>query len=257
MAAPVVSRGLSTTTSHQLDLSVSGTQSPAAGGLGVLLVQSNNGLSTGAPTAPAGWSTAFVASTLDGVTPTGTFAAQFYKVLDGNETTVTVGGTAIQGGTRRLHYQELVSDVMDGVWELHAVNPVNGDRSLNTASIDLGSLAISEEALAYGNVMWDASLPSGTPAPTWTPDGWPLEYYERYHGSMVERPITVDGTYGTVMELASSLTRSMCGGLAAYACVAPPPAVDTHIPIGIVGADAGKTITWLDIRLTQADGTLL
>lgn len=250
MAAPTVARALAALTTDTIDLT--GT---TAKRLGVLIVHVNNGTSTGIPTAPPNWETAFSGGTLSNGVPTGCFVAQFYKVLDGTEGLTEIGGTAINSGTRRIHYQELATDIVDPVWQLHDFALTEGTRGTSTASISPGTITVTEECLAFASVMWSKSLPSGTAAPTWTPTGeWPSDYYNNYHGSIVEKPITVDADYSPTATLADSLTRSMVSGIAAYAATAPVVEPEPSLEVAVKRNGA---LEWFAEVLRKEGGVLV
>jgi hypothetical protein len=174
------------------------TANTVNGDLGVLLVAVSSG-PAGGPSAPAGWTNAKTQQNVG----TNQYVAIFWKVLDGTETTVTVGNYG--SGNRRIRFLRLTSD-QSGSWrENGTATSAEADAA---GSIGSGSITVDKEAVLVAVTNWSSSMAATDDTPTYS-DSYGSVNYERFRAASAHRAVASAGSYSTTCTIDPDITRNL------------------------------------------------
>jgi hypothetical protein len=186
---------------------------------GVLLVEVSSGVA-GVPTAPAGW------ETIPGKQNVGSnqWVVIFWKVLDGTETTVTVGNYT--SGNRRIRFLRLTSD-QAGSWRVNGT-PTSAEADA-AGSIGSGPVTVDKEAVLVVVTNWSSSIAATDDTPTYS-NSYGNTNYERFRGITAYRAVAAAGTYSTTCTLDPDITRNLATIHAAFSKgTAADPTLDLYV----------------------------
>jgi hypothetical protein len=174
------------------------TANTASGDLGVLLVAVSSGVS-GVPTPPTGFTTDKSQQNVG----SNQWVAVMSKVLDGTETTLTVGNYT--SGNRRIRFLRLTSD-QSGSWSVDGT--ATSAESDAAGSIGSGSITTTKEAVLVALTNWSASIAASDDTPTYS-NSYASTNYERFRGISAYREVASAGTYSTTVTLDPDITRNL------------------------------------------------
>jgi hypothetical protein len=174
------------------------TANTVNGDLGVLLVAVSSGVA-GVPTAPAGWSTAISKQNAG----TNQWVVIFWKVLDGTETTVTVGNYT--SGNRRIRFLRCTSD-QSGSWAVDGT--ATSAEADAVGSIGSGSITTTKETVLVAVTNWSSSIAAADDTPTYS-NSYGNVNYERFRAASAYRAAGTAGTYSTTCTLDPDITRNL------------------------------------------------